>query len=432
MKAVLPYGKETVVFDIEDARVRGVLRSRIESYVPDAAEEELVERALRNPIGSAPLCELARGKHRVTVIASDHTRPVPSRILMPRLLREIRRGNPDAQITVLVATGCHRGTTLRELTEKFGEQIVRNEHIVVHDCDDTENLVHLGTLPSGGECRISRFAADADLLAAEGFIEPHFFAGFSGGRKSVLPGVAGRKSVLANHCAEFIADPHARTGNLTGNPIHRDMVWAAKQAGLRFILNVVLNCEKRVIRAFAGDPAYAHEAGCGFLDAQCGVAPVPADIVITSNGGYPLDQNIYQAVKGMTAAEACVNRGGVIIMAAKSEDGHGGDAFCREMSASDDLDVLSRGILARGRNATQPDQWQAQILIRVLQKAHVIYMSDADDELVRSLHMIPAHSPQEAMALAGRLLGRDDASVTVIPDGVAVTVRQSADAPPVN
>ncbi|MBQ4226713.1 MAG: nickel-dependent lactate racemase [Clostridia bacterium] len=423
MKIALPYGREKLCLEVEDARVRGVLLSRIEQYDPGLSQEELVERALQNPLGSKPLCELARGKKRVTIIASDHTRPVPSRLLMPPLLREIRKGSPDVAITILIATGCHRETTKQELIEKFGNEIVSQEHIVVHDCDDENQLVSLGTLPSGGDCRINRAAAEAELLVAEGFIEPHFFAGFSGGRKSVLPGVASRQSVLANHCAEFIADPFSRQGSLENNPIHRDMLWAAGAAGLDFILNVVLNGAKHVISAFAGDSVQAHEAGCRFLDSQCGVSPAPADIVFTTNGGYPLDQNIYQAVKGMTAAEASVKQGGVIVMLAKSNDGHGGSAFLREMTASNDLDALMRGILSRGRNETRPDQWQAQIFIRVLQRARVVYLSDADDELVKSLHMIPAHSLPEALSLAEGLIGKKDASVTVIPDGVSVIVR---------
>ena len=334
MKIELPYGREKLALEIEDARVRGVLRSRIEEYDPGVGQEELVRQALQNPVASAPLRALARGKKHVTVIASDHTRPVPSRILMPALLSEIRRGNPEAEITILIATGCHRSTTREELREKFGDEIAQRENIVVHDCDDASMLTPLGTLPSGGECRVNRLAAKADLLVSEGFIEPHFFAGFSGGRKSVLPGVAARESVLANHCAEFIADPRARAGSLNGNPIHRDMVWAAEKAGLRFILNVVLNAQKHIIHAVAGDFVKAHEAGCRFLDGQCEAAPAPADIVVTTNGGYPLDQNIYQAVKGMTAAEATVNHGGVIVMLAKSNDGHGGEAFCRPALSS--------------------------------------------------------------------------------------------------
>ena len=417
-----PYGKGYLEADLPRERVQAVLTSDLESYRPDVDAETLVRRALENPVGSAPLSELSRGKRRVTIIASDHTRPVPSRLLMPQLLREIRTGNPEADITILIATGCHRETTREELVAKFGEDIVAREKIVVHDCDDTANMVLLGTLPSGGECWVNRLACEADLLVSEGFIEPHFFAGYSGSRKAVLPGVAGRSTVLANHCAEFIDHPASRAGSLRENPIHRDMVWAARKAGLAFILNVVLNGEKETIHAVAGDMEQAHEAGCRFLEGLCGVKAAMADIVITTNGGYPLDQNIYQAVKGMTAAEATVREGGVIIMLAKSNDGHGGAAFCRELMAGDDMDVLMADILRRGRGETLPDQWQAQIMIRILQRAKVVYISDAEDELVRQLHMTPAHSLCEALKLAEELLGKKDATMTAIPDGVGVIV----------
>ena len=417
-----PYGKEYMEADLPRERVKAVLTSALESYRPDADAETLVRCALENPVGSLPLRELSRGKRRVTVIASDHTRPVPSRLLMPLLLQEIRAGNPEAEITILIATGCHRETTREELVAKFGEEIVAQEKIVIHDCDDTANMVLLGTLPSGGECWVNRLACEADLLVSEGFIEPHFFAGYSGSRKAVLPGVAGRSTVLANHCAEFIDHPASRAGSLKENPIHRDMVWAARKAGLAFILNVVLNGEKETIHAVAGDMEAAHEAGCAFLEGLCGVKAAMADIVITTNGGYPLDQNIYQAVKGMTAAEATVREGGVIIMLAKSNDGHGGAAFCRELMAGDDMDALMADILRRGRGETLPDQWQAQIMIRILQRAQVVYISDAEDELVRQLHMTPAKSLCEALELAEVLLGNPNASITAIPDGVGVIV----------
>ena len=416
-----PYGKGYQEIDLSRGQVKAVLTSDLERYRPPCEDAELVRLALGNPIGTQPLRELSRGKQRVTIIASDHTRPVPSKLLMPQLLREIRTGNPDAEITILIATGCHRETTKEELAAKFGEDIVAREKIVVHDCDDTDNMMLLGTLPSGGECWVNRLACEADLLVSEGFIEPHFFAGYSGSRKAVLPGVAGRSTVLANHCAEFIDHPASRAGSLRDNPIHRDMVWAARKAGLAFILNVVLNGEKETIHAAAGDMEAAHEVGCAFLEGLCGVEAAMADIVITTNGGYPLDQNIYQAVKGMTAAEATVKEGGVIIMLSKSNDGHGGAAFCRELMAGDDMDALMADILRRGRGETLPDQWQAQIMIRILQRARVIYISDAEDELVAKLHMTPAHSLEEALALAHGMVG-ENALITAVPDGVGVIV----------
>ena len=420
MKIQFPYGKSHLSHEFEKVNV---LTSSIETYDPGITEQALVDGAMATPEGGVTLRELAKGKEKVVLIASDHTRPVPSKVIVPPMLRQIREGNPDADITILIATGCHRETTKDELISKFGEEIVATEKIVIHDCDDSKNLVDIGMLPSGGQCLINRLAVEADLLVAEGFIEPHFFAGFSGGRKSVLPGVAGRETVLANHCSEFIAHPASRTGILEGNPIHTDMLWAAKKVNLRYIVNVVLNGEKEVIYAVAGDPELAHKKGTAFLSALCGLETEPADIVISTNGGYPLDQNVYQAVKGMTAAEAAVKEGGVIIMLSESGDGTGGDHFYHQLADEPDLDKTMAQFMGRGRNETVPDQWQTQIFIRVLQKATVIFVSKMDPDTVEKMHMIPAVDLDDAMARAKEILKKENSTITAIPDGVAVMVK---------
>lgn len=417
----IPYGKESLQLAVCEERLQDVLVSSIHAYKPGQTPAGLISAAMGAPVGAPILSELAANKKRIVLIASDHTRPVPSRLIIPPMLEQIRSASPEADITLLIATGCHRETRREELLAKFGPEIVNKEKIVIHDCDDADNLVSLGTLPSGGECFINRLAYEADLLLAEGFIEPHFFAGYSGGRKSVLPGIAGRQTVLANHCSEFIAHPNSRTGVLQGNLIHQDMLWAAKKAGLAYIVNVVINQHKQPIYAVAGEPEAAHAQGCEFLSSLCRVSAEPADIVITSNGGYPLDQNIYQAVKGMTAAEAAVKPGGVIIMAARSEDGHGGEQFFRQLSEEPDIDKTIAQFMLRGREHTQPDQWQTQIMLRVLKKAKVIYVSQAPDSLISAMKMTPAHSMEEALAIADRIMGVQS-KITVIPDGVSVIV----------
>ena len=416
-----PYGKETLSIDIPQERLSAVLTSEMHHYKPELSQEELVREALEHPIGTPKLSVMAEGKKKVVIIASDHTRPVPSKIIMPQMLAEIRKGNPDADITILISTGCHRETTKEELVNKFGPDIVAKEKIVIHDCDDPTQ-VSLGKLPSGGELIVDRLAVEADLLVAEGFIEPHFFAGFSGGRKSVLPGIASRKTVIYNHNAEFIASDRARTGIVDGNPIHIDMLYAARAAHLAFICNVVINSEKEVIYAVSGDVDQAHIAGREFLSSKCKVDAVMSDIVISTNGGYPLDQNIYQAVKGMTAAEATVKEGGVIIMLAKSNDGHGGAEFYKTFKEEKDLKRMMATFMATPKDQTRIDQWQSQIFARLLMRATVIYISDAPDEMVSDLHMVPAHSLEEAMKKAEEIVGNPNASVCAIPDGVSVIV----------
>lgn len=420
---VFPFGKEKISHSFSDGELIGVMTSSIEEYSAQKSEVELVKEALENPVESKPLWQLAQGKQKIVIIASDHTRPVPSKVIMPYMLEEIRKGNPNAEVTILIATGCHRGTTKDELVDKFGQEIVKNENIYIHDCDDEDMLVNIGTLPSGAPCLINKIACEADLLVAEGFIEPHLFAGFSGGRKSVLPGVSARTTVMANHCSEFIAHDNARTGILEGNPVHIDMLWAAKQAGLKFIVNVVLSGEKKVIYAVAGDTEKAHKKGTDFLSTLCRVEKKPADIVVTTNGGYPLDQNVYQAVKGMTAAEATVKEGGVVIMLSASDDGTGGDHFYHQLTDEPDIEKNMQLFLSRGRNETGADQWQAQILLRIRLKANVIYVSHMEDKLVEELHMIPAHSLNEALEKAKQMLNIQNPKIVAIPDGIAVMVR---------
>jgi nickel-dependent lactate racemase len=346
---------------------------------------------------------------------------VPSRIITPLLLSEIRAGSPAADITILIATGCHRGMAKEELTAKFGPEIMKNEKIVVHDCD-APDLVYFGKLPSGGALVLNKLAAEADLLVAEGFIEPHFFAGFSGGRKSVLPGIAGRKTVLYNHNAEFIAHPKARAGITDGNPVHIDMLYAARAVKLAFICNVVINMNKEIIYAAAGEAELAHAAGCEFLLRQCRVENAVSDIAVAGNGGYPPDQNIYQAVKGMSAAEAAVKPGGVIIMLAKSEEGHGAPEFYKTVSEAKDLDLMLEEFFKTPKDETRIDQWESQIFARILKHASVVYISEAPDDMIRDMHMIPAHSIKEAMDIAEEKLNNPNASITAIPDGIGVIV----------
>ena len=230
--------------------------------------------------------------------------------------------------------------------------------------------------------------------------------------------------MLGNHCFEFISHPSSRTGILEGNPIHNDMLWAAGKAKLKFIVNVVLDAKKEVIYAVAGDTVDAHLEGTEFLSKLCAVKAQPADIAISTNGGYPLDQNVYQSVKGMTAAEATVKDGGVIIMLAKSDDGIGGDDLYHQLADEEDISKTMKAFSLQKRSETLPDQWQTQILLRILQKVKVVYVSEIPDETVRKMHMIPAHSIEEALEISKKILGKENPTVTAIPDGISVIVKR--------
>jgi nickel-dependent lactate racemase len=419
----IPYGQGNLSLDLPETKLAGVLVSKAHDYKAEGTETEIVQKALDEPINSLPLSELAKGKKKIVIISSDHTRPVPSHVTMPLLLKEIRKGNPEADITILIATGYHRLTTKNELKNKYGDKIFETEKIIVHNAFEDDNMVDLGKLPSGGDLKINKLALSADLLVAEGFIEPHFFAGFSGGRKSILPGIASKDTVMANHCAEFIAHEKARTGILEGNPIHKDMIYAAQKAGLAFILNVVIDAEKKVIKAFAGHVNDAHITGCEFVRELAGVKAIPADIVITSNGGYPLDQNLYQTGKGMSAAEATCKPGGVIIIAAQCADGHGGEGYYNTFSQADSVEDIYNQINKRSAKETIPDQWQSQILARILLKYEVIMVTQAPQEMVENMFKKWAPNLEKALEMAEDILKNDNSKITVIPDGVSVIVQ---------
>lgn len=416
----IPYGKSHISCDLP---YNALLTSRVDQLKSEKSGLQLVEEAMAHPIGSPALSELAVGKNRCTIIISDHTRPVPSRDILPPMLRQLRQGNPDIAITLLVATGFHRLTTKEELTAKLGEEIAGTETIVVHDAFDPGRNVQIGVLPSGAPLVIDRAAVETDLLVSEGFIEPHFFAGFSGGRKSVLPGVCDKTTVLGNHCGEFIASPYARTGILEDNPLHTDMVAAAKMAKLAFIVNVVVDEEKKTVAAFAGDFQKAHEAGTRFLRQYCEVQAVSGDIVVTSNGGAPLDQNIYQSVKGLTAAEASAKEGAVLIMCAYLADGTGGEGFYQSLKTCESPAAHFAQCAATPQDQTIPDQWESQILARILMKHRIIFVSRPEmAQTLREMKLDYAPNLPTALSMARKDKG-DDATLTIIPNGISVIVK---------
>ena len=440
----LPYGESFQTLEISGGTDVEILRSgagRADNHItytgdnrgmPSAdCEDRIVLDALAAPINSRGLAALALGVRNAVVICSDHTRPVPSRKIIPHILAELRAENPGINVELLIATGMHRAPTVAELERKFGPEILKDEHIVIHDSKDAASMRRIGRLPSGSELIINKIAAGADLLVAEGFIEPHFFAGFSGGRKAVLPGICSYETVLGNHRAEFIGHPAARAGVLNGNPIHRDMTEAARLAKLAFIVNVVIDGEKRVVGAFAGEPETAHAAGCAFLSGKCRVIPSrPADIVVTTNGGAPLDLNIYQAVKCMTAAETAAAPGAVIIALAECGDGAGGDSFYQIMNGRQSPASLLNEIRTVPAGGTREDQWQAQILSRILVKHEVILVCRPEAaETARHMKLLTARGADEAFEMAKQIIlsktehpRRQNPAVTVIPDGVSVIV----------
>lgn len=417
----IPYHTNTVPLAVPEENFKALIAPRNGNGNFHKTEEQILLEALANPLGTETLREMAKGKARVTLVTSDHTRSMPSKKTLPILLAEIRAGNPEAEITILIATGLHRPTTEAEQRQMFGDDIVEGERIIVSDAYKEEDFVDLGILPSGASFHMHKAAHETDLLITEGFIEPHFLAGFSGGRKSILPGICSAETVNENHSFRACAHPKSASGVMEGNPINEDMVVAARRAGVGFIFNVTLDHSRRISAAFAGDLVQAHEAGVAFLIGELQCDAVQGDIVVTSNGGYPLDQNLYQTPKAVTTAETCAGEDGVIIMFAACSDGIGGEYFEKVMRWGTPAEIEAK-MKTIPPKETIPEMWCAQAYARILQKNPVILVSDyPDHDAIRDMNLIPAKTADEALSIAFEMKGKQ-ASVVVIPDGVCTLI----------
>jgi len=409
----VPFGKGFETCEVEDDKI---LASLEPSWPPAAgSQERCVSEALARPIGSESLRHLSSGVRTSLILTSDNTRPVPSGLTLPPILDEIKQAAPNSSVRILVATGLHEWSpTKGELAEKLGSAIDRVDEVSIHSAKDKESLIQLGNLSNGNELWVNDLINEADLILSDGFIEGHFFAGFTGGPKSILPGIAGAETIMHNHSPTNIDSPNARCGVTKGNPIHEEMREAAKRTGLRFILNVILDKSKNVVSAFAGDPILAHEGGTLFSLRCCRVTPVLGDIVITSNGGYPLDRNLYQLVKGISNGALTAKDGGVIVACGECMDGVGHEGFRRMLaSASDPSEFL--GKLRKGE-IWEEAQWEAQVLAKVLEKFRVIIVSKGvDRKTVESMHMTQARSLGEGLEEALKLKPRG--RITLLPDG---------------
>ena len=362
-----------------------------------AGPHQALRNALRDPIGTRALGELAGAEDTVAIVFCDITRPAPNHLMIPAILAELAHV-PRDQIVLINATGMHRPNTKAELCAMLGDDIVANYRIVNHDSTDKSQLRYLGDTSFGGPVWINSHYLDASVKILTGFIEPHFFAGFSGGSKLILPGIAGADSVMHNHNAEMIGHPNATWGHLDGNPIHCEQREAAGLCPPDLSLNVTINKRKEITGIFAGEMLPAHSAGCAFARRSV-MRPVaePYDIVITTNSGYPLDLNLYQAVKGMSAAYQVVKQGGAIVIAAECSEGIGHGHFEDLLQEEDTPSALLELINSPG--FSQFDQWEAQILAQILLKAEVhLYAETLSDQAIRDAHLQPCRSIEETVA----------------------------------
>jgi nickel-dependent lactate racemase len=411
----LAYGRDGLWIDLpEDAPVTVVEPWPVPG-LPD--ERAALLASLRSPTGTAPLRDLVRSDDAIAVVFSDLTRPMPNDRVLPALLEELALGGvPDKQIVLVNALGTHRPQTEAELAGMLGGEIVARYRIVQHDAWDDERMVDVGVNHAGRTVRVNRAYAEASVRILTGFIEPHFFAGFSGGPKAVLPGISDIESILDNHGAAMIAHPNATWAVTAGNPLWEETLAIAQATDPTFLLNVTLNREREITGVFAGDMVEAHRAGTAFVrETAMQPAAEPFDIVITSNSGYPLDLNLYQAVKGMSAAARIVRPGGDIIVAAECWDGvpaHG--EYRRLLWEADSPQALLDRIMALGFRCH--DQWEAQVQAQIQLKARVhVYADGLFDEDLRRALVIPCRSVEETVAQLRRR--NPSATVAVLPEG---------------
>jgi len=422
----LDYGRRGLTVRIpDDARVSVAEPTK---GMPLADPRAAVAAALAGPIGERPLAEIARGRRDAVVVISDKTRPVPYGVILPSILDTLEAsGIPRAGIEILVATGLHRANTREELIEMTSAELVARYRFRNHVARDPEIHVHLGRTERGTEVWVDRGFVAADLKIVTGLIEPHLMAGYSGGRKAVVPGLAGVETMRSLHGAAMLEE-HIGPGIIDGNQFHQELVGIARSVGVDFLVDVSVNRDRAVTGVFAGDLERAHNAGVRFVEREVAVAlDAAADVVITSAGGYPLDETFYQSVKGMIAALNVVRRGGTIILAAAITEGIGSDEFQRLLRETRGNDDFMARVTAPGFFSI--DQWMVQHLCQVRRKAETLLVCDGlSAETVRGLLVQPAESVERALEQAlSAARTRSDAQphVAVLPQGpyVIATVR---------
>ena len=412
MRVHLQYGKDGLEVEIPSGEVTVVKPRFVDGLADEAAA---FREAVRRPIGTPPLRELVKPGDRVAVVIPDITRPLPTARLLPWLFEELGHV-PAERFTIVNGTGSHRSNTPEELAAMVGVEVLGRYRVVNHTAHDPSTLLAAGAGADGMPVLLNRDYVEADRRIVLGFIEPHFMAGFSGGYKGIFPAVADIASIMRYHDAKTIGDPRSTWGLLEGNPTQAIIRRNGALLPLDFCLNVTLNRDQRITRFFCGDAHQAHEAGCAFSKATAMVAcDRPFPVVVTTNSGYPLDQNLYQAVKGMSAAAQVVAEGGFIAAASRCNDGfpaHGN--FKKLLFDHDSPQAMLDTILTPG--FSMYDQWEAQLLGNICLKARVGLFSELLPEDVERAHLEPLPDVGAGVAREIARLG-GDVPVAVLPEG---------------
>jgi lactate racemase len=412
MKLRLDFGRTGLQVNVPDKNLAAVLETK---RIPEIANPDTVLReSLKIPINAPAFETLAKKARTCCIVVSDKTRPVPNKVILPPLLEIADRYK--VQTTILVACGMHTPTEGEALKELLGEDICSRYRIVNHNGTDPNELANLGASPHGVDVLVNKNYCSADLKVLTGFIEPHFMAGFSGGRKAICPGIVGEATMRYAHSAKVMANPLSAPGNISGNPFHEFSTWVAQKAGVDFIVNTTQDSNRNITGIFAGDLVAAHERGMAFCKshARCTIL-APADIVITSNAGFPLDQNFYQTVKGMVTALPAVKAGGTIIIASECSDGAGGDGYREMLFSMKSPDDFNRMISQPG--FFKIDQWEVQEQIKAMTKASImLYSTGINAEDARKCHVEPVETVESGIAHCLKKYG-DNATIAVIPSG---------------
>lgn len=407
MELTFKLGERTQTVGVPEKNLLGILEPN--EVQVDLAGEAAVRQALAEPIGTPRLRDIIHPGEKIAIVTSDITRPMPTWTVMPALLDELYdAGAAPEDITLVFALGSHRGHTEAEKAHLAGERAWRE--ITCVDLN-VEDCVHIGTTSRGTPVDIDRRVAEADRRICLGNIEYHYFAGYSGGAKAIMPGVSTRAAIQANHSR--MVESAACAGHLKGNPVREDIEEAAAMVGVDFILNVVLDAHKAIIRAVAGDITAAHRAGCAFLDTLYRKElPRRADIVLVSQGGAPKDLNLYQTQKALDNAKHAVKPGGVIVLMGSCKEGLGEKTFEEWITSA----PTAHSLIERIQREFRLGGHKAAAIAMVLENADIYLVSDLPDELVRKLFMVPYHTVEEAYAAAAAKCG-PDAAVLAMPYG---------------
>ena len=411
MKVNLAYGSGHLPIEVPDDNTTIIEPAHIDGLLDEKAA---VLDALQNPISSQPLLERISPDTKICIAFTDITRATPNNRIIPCLLEHL--GGPNDNITLLNQLGTHRPNTREELETMLTPEVVANYRVLNHEPENPKALVQVGTTADGTPALLNRHIVEADLRIITGFIEPHFFAGFSGGVKGIMPGCAGLETVMSNHGAKNIGDPQATFGVTEGNPLWEELRDIAIKAGPSFLLNVTLNEQRDITNVFAGDIIEAHKTGCAFVK-KSAMQPVdqPFDIVVTTNSGYPLDLNLYQGVKGMSAGARVLKEGGTLILAAECRegvpDGSPLDDLLRSANSIEEILVM-----LSTPDFVRPEQWQAQIQALVQRRAEVLVRCELDDTTLRACHLAPCADINAEVTKRLAKLGAE-ARVAVLPQG---------------